>query len=77
MTKLQAQRTEELNELLDFTATIAPRQSQAIETRAQHCRSPDCLAYRGEELATCDFWLFSLHILVRFADTELMTRRRA
>ena len=33
MTKLQAQRTEELNELLDYTATIAPRQSQAIEAR--------------------------------------------
>ena len=33
MTKLQSQRTEELNELLDYTATIAPRQSQAIEAR--------------------------------------------
>ena len=33
MTKLQAQRTEELNELLDYTAEIAPRTSQAIEAR--------------------------------------------
>ena len=33
MTKLQAQRTGELNELLDYTASIAPRQSQAIESR--------------------------------------------
>ena len=33
MTKLQAQRTEELNELLDYTAEIAPRTSEAIEAR--------------------------------------------
>lgn len=33
MTKLQAQRTEELNELMDYTASIAPRVSEAIETR--------------------------------------------
>ena len=33
MTKLQAQRTEELNELLDYTASITPRVSEAIEAR--------------------------------------------
>ena len=33
MTKLQAQRTEELNELQDYTASIAPRVSGAIESR--------------------------------------------
>ncbi len=33
MTKLQAQRTEELNELMDYTASISPRVSEAIEAR--------------------------------------------
>jgi hypothetical protein len=33
MTKLQSQRTEELNELMDYTASIAPRVSEAIEAR--------------------------------------------
>jgi hypothetical protein len=33
MTKLQSQRTEELNELLDYTASITPRVSEAIEAR--------------------------------------------
>ena len=33
MTTLTLQRTEELKELLDYTASIAPRVSEAIETR--------------------------------------------
>ncbi len=33
MTKLQAQRTEELNELMDYTASITPRVSETIEAR--------------------------------------------
>ena len=33
MTKLTLQRTEELNELQDYTASITPRVSEAIEAR--------------------------------------------